>query len=252
RDSRFVLINVRGDQGTTLLEQHRIDVLINGNQVISRQDSKSQYAVRALKQYMEKEELERVGNAYPESDAFPLRARINYLGAGQTIGQTETDGTTLPGTKPEETIIPSLTPPPLPFEQVILALIYILPITFISIFFTSSFMEEKINRRLTILLSAPVTPAQIIFGKMLPYVLFTLTAIAFIALRTKGNVLLALSIFLPTTLFIFAIYLMVPLFYRTFKDVTFIAMLVTTLTTAYLVLPAIFTDVTDLSFVSPL
>ena len=252
RDSRFVIIDVDVEQGKTLLEQRRIDLLIDGSQVISRTDSKSQYAVRALKQYMEKAELERVGNTFPESAAFPLRARINYLGAGQAIGQTETGGTTQPGARPEETIIPSLTPPPLPFEQVIVALLYILPMTFISIFFTSSFMEEKINRRLTILLSAPITPFQIIFGKMLPYVVFTLAAIAFIAVQTNANVLLTLAIFLPTTLFIFAIYLMVPLFYRTFKDVTFIAMLVTTLTTAYLVLPAIFTDVTDLSFVSPL
>ncbi len=251
RESQFVVIKVGIEQGRTLLEQHRIDVLINGTQVISRGDSKSQYAVRALKQYMEKEEVQRVGNAYPQSDAFPLRARINYLGAAQASSQAE-EGGAAEGTKPEETIIPSLTPPPLPFEQVIVALIYILPITFISIFFTSSFMDEKINRRLTILLSAPVTPFQIIFGKMLPYVIFTLAAIAFIAVRTKGNVLLALAIFLPTTLFIFAIYLMVPLFYRTFKDVTFIAMLVTTLTTAYLVFPAMFTDVTDLSFISPL
>ena len=240
RDSRFVVINTDVEQGKKLLEQHRIDVLIDGSWVLSRPDPKSQYAIRALKQYMEQEELERVGNTYPESDAFPLRARISYLGAGQATGQTE------------ETIIPSLTPPPLPFEQVLVALLYILPITFISIFFTSSFMEEKVNRRLTILLSAPVTPFQIIFGKMLPYVVFTLAAIAFIAVQTKANVLLTLAIFLPTTLFIFAIYLMVPLFYRTFKDVTFMAMLVTTLTTAYLVLPAIFTDVTDLSFVSPL
>jgi ABC-type Na+ efflux pump permease subunit len=252
RDSRFVIIDVDVEQGKTLLEQQRIDLLIDGSQVISRPDRKSQYAVRALKQYMEKEELERVGNTYPESAAFPLRARINYLGAGQTAVQTETGGATQQGARPEETIIPSLTPPPLPFEQVIVALLYILPITFISIFFTSSFMDEKINRRLTILLSAPVTPFQIIFGKMLPYVVFTLAAIAFLAVQTNANVLMTLAIFLPTTLFIFAIYLMVPLFYRTFKDVTFIAMLVTTLTTAYLVLPAIFIDVTDLSFVSPL
>jgi ABC-type Na+ efflux pump permease subunit len=248
RDSRFVVIKVDGEQGKTLLAQQRIDLLIDGSQVLSRQDSKSQYAVRALKQYMEEQEVERVGNTYPESDAFPLRARINYLGAA---GQTNGGGTTS-GLRPEETIIPSLTPPPLPFQQVLLALIYILPITFISIFFTSSFMDEKINRRLTILLSAPVTPFQIILGKMLPYVIFTLAAIAFIAVQTKANVLLTLAIFLPTTLFIFAIYLMVPLFYRTFKDVTFIAMLVTTLTTAYLVFPAMFTDVTDLSFLSPL
>lgn len=252
RDARFIVIKVDVEDGKTLLRQHRIDVLIDGDRVFARTDSKSQYAVRALKQYMENEELERIGNTYPESVAFPLRARINYLSAGQAAGQTEPGSPALPGTRPEETFIPSLTPPPLPFEQVIVALIYILPITFISIFFTSSFMEEKINRRLTILLSAPVTPFQIIFGKMLPYVVFTLAAIAFIAVQTKANVLLTLAIFLPTTLFIFAIYLMVPLFYRTFKDVTFIAMLVTTLTTAYLVLPAIFTDVTDLSFVSPL
>jgi hypothetical protein len=64
--------------------------------------------------------------------------------------------------------------------------------------------------------------------------------------------LLALAIFAPTTLFIFAIYLMVPLFYRTFKDTTFIAMLVTTLTTAYLVFPAMFTNVNDLAYISPL
>ena len=252
RDSRFVVIEVEVEQGKTFLEQHRIDVLIDGSQVLSRQDRKSQYAVRALKQYMEQEELERVGNTYPQSDAFPLRARLTYLGTAQATGQTNGVGTPQPDTRPEETIIPSLTPPPIPFQQVLVALLYILPITFISIFFTSSFMDEKINRRLTILLSAPVTPFQIIFGKMLPYVVFTLAAIAFIAVQTQANVLLTLAIFLPTTLFIFAIYLMVPLFYRTFKDVTFIAMLVTTLSTAYLVLPAIFTDVTDLSYVSPL
>ena len=49
RDSRFVIINVDVEQGKTLLEQQRIDLLIDGNQVLSRQDSKSQYAVRALK-----------------------------------------------------------------------------------------------------------------------------------------------------------------------------------------------------------
>jgi ABC-type Na+ efflux pump permease subunit len=233
------------------LNQQNIDVLIDGSQVYSRDDNKSQYAVRALKQYMEEEELARISNTYPESQAFPLRVRVNYLSASQAAGQ-EGAGGTAPVTRPEEIIIPSLTPPPMPFAQVLVAMIYILPITFISIFFTSSFMDEKINRRLTVLLSAPVTPFQIILGKMLPYAIFALSAIALIALLTKADVLLTIAIFVPTTLFLFAIYLMVPLFYRTFKDTTFIAMLVTTLTTAYLVAPAMFTDVNDLSFMSPL
>ncbi|MGD8403695.1 MAG: ABC transporter permease [Anaerolineales bacterium] len=251
RDSRFAVMPVELAEGEKLLEQRSIDVLIDGVNVISRSDDKSQYAVRALKLYMEEKELARVGNSYPEEEAFPLRVGINYLNASQAQGQGEADGeTSVP--EPEEVIIPSLTPPPAPFTQVLVALIYILPITFISIFFTSSFMDEKINRRLTILLSAPVTPFQIILGKMLPYAIFALSTTILIAILTGGNVPLALTIFAPTTLFIFAIYLMVPLFYRTYKDTTFIAMLVTTLTTAYLVFPAMFTNVNDLSYISPL
>ena len=245
QDNRFTVILVEAEQGRTLLNQHIIDVLIDGTQVFSREDNKSQYAVRALKQYMEEVELSRIGNIYPQPEAFPLRVGINYLSASQAQG-------TAPVTRPAETIIPSLTPPPLPFAQVLVAMIYILPITFISIFFTSSFMDEKINRRLTVLLSAPVTPFQIILGKMLPYAIFALSAIGLIAVLTRANVLLTLAIFAPTVLFLFAIYLMVPLFYRTFKDTTFIAMLVTTLTTAYLVAPAMFTDVNDISYISPL
>ncbi len=240
-DNRFVVIHVDVEQGRTLLNQQSIDVLVDGTQVLSRADHKSQYAIRALKQYMEEAELTRIGNTYPESEAFPLRVGINHLPTSQAAGQNE-----------EETIIPSLTPPPSPFAHVLLAMIYILPITFISIFFTSSFMDEKINRRLTVLLSAPLTPFKIILGKMMPYAIFALSAIALIALLTKANVLLTMAIFVPTTLFAFAIYLMVPLFYRTFKDTTFIAMLVTTLATAYLVAPAMFTDVNDISYISPL
>jgi ABC-type Na+ efflux pump permease subunit len=252
-DSRFSVIELEADEGQALLDSKSIDVWIDGAKVISRPDDKSQYAVRALKQYMEKAELIRVGNSFAEEDAFPLRVGINYLNPYQPPAENQTGGEAVaPVTKPEEVIIPSLTPPPAPFTQVLVALIYILPITFISIFFTSSFMDEKVNRRLTILLSAPITPFQIILGKMLPYAVFSLATTALIAVLTKGDVLLALAIFAPTTLFIFAIYLMVPLFYRTFKDTTFIAMLVTTLTTAYLVFPAMFTNVNDLAYISPL
>jgi len=248
QDSRFAVVAVDIEEGKALLKGHVIDVLIDGAQVISREDDKSQYAVRALKQYMEKQELIRVGNSYAQESAFPLRVGINYL----KTSQAPDENLVAPVTKPEEVFIPSLTPPPAPFAQVLITLIYIMPITFISIFFTSSFMEEKINRRLTILLSAPITPFQIILGKMLPYTIFALSTTVLIAVLTKTNVPVALAIFAPTTLFIFAIYLMVPLFYRTFKDTTFIAMLVTTLTTAYLVFPAMFTNVNDLAYISPL
>ncbi|MDD2921394.1 MAG: ABC transporter permease [Anaerolineales bacterium] len=251
-DSRFSVVEVKSaDEGKALLDEKMIDVFVNGAQVNYRADDKSQYAVKSLKQYLEKQELIRVGNSYEYNLAFPLRVGINYLPLNRPAGQNPQQETP-PVDKPKETIIPSLTPPPAPFAQVLVALLFIMPITFISIFFTSSFMDEKLNRRLTILLSAPVTPFQIIFGKMLPYAIFALVGVALVAATTGGKILLSLAIFAPTILFIFAIYLMVPLFYRTFKDTTFIAMFVTTMTTAYLVFPAMFTNVNDVSYVSPL
>jgi len=58
-DTRFIVVQAYGEQGRRLLEQKNIDVLIDGTQVFSREDEKSQYAIRALKQYMENAELTR-------------------------------------------------------------------------------------------------------------------------------------------------------------------------------------------------
>jgi ABC-type Na+ efflux pump permease subunit len=151
-----------------------------------------------------------------------------------------------------EVIVPSLMSPPIPLAQVMLAFAYILPIFFISIFFTSGFLEEKLGRKLNILLSAPVTPFQIIIGKMLPYIGYSLLIVIIITLVLHGNLLLALAIFLPVILFIFAIYLGVALQYRTFKDQTFFSLVAVTGITGYLVFPAMFVGINDLSYVSPL
>ncbi|MEE8353774.1 MAG: ABC transporter permease, partial [Dehalococcoidales bacterium] len=151
-----------------------------------------------------------------------------------------------------EIIVPSLMDPPMPLSQVILAFLYVVPIFFVSIFFTSSFMEEKLNRKLNILLSAPVTPLQIIAGKMLPYFGYSLVSIIAITLALGGDILLAVVIFVPIVLFIFSLYLMVALLYRTFKDQTFFSLLAVTLITVYLVFPSMFSGISELSHISPL
>ena len=152
----------------------------------------------------------------------------------------------------KEVIVPSLMSPPIPLAQVLLAFAYILPIFFISIFFTSGFIEEKLGRKINILLSTPVTPMQIIIGKMVPYLGYSLLIVIAITLVLGGNLLLALAIFIPVILFIFAIYLGVALQYRTFKDQTFFSLLAVTGITGYLVFPAMFVGINDLSYVSPL
>jgi ABC-type Na+ efflux pump permease subunit len=149
-------------------------------------------------------------------------------------------------------IVPSLMNPPIPLAQVIITFLYVVPVFFISLFFTSSFTEEKISRKLIVLLSAPVTRLQVILGKMLPYLVYSIAVIIVITLVLHGNVLLGLAIFIPVMLFIFAIYLIVALTYRTFKDQTFFSVLALSVVTVYLVGPAMFTGVSDLSYISPL
>ncbi|MFH1647472.1 MAG: ABC transporter permease [Chloroflexota bacterium] len=149
-------------------------------------------------------------------------------------------------------IVPSLMTPPIPLAQVIITFLYVVPVFFISLFFTSSFTEEKVSRKLIVLLSAPVTRLQVILGKMLPYLAYSILVIIGVTLVLGGNVLLGLAIFTPVMLFIFSIYLMVALTYRTFKDQTFFSVLALSVVTVYLVGPAMFAGVNDLSYISPL
>lgn len=329
-DARFHVLTAPESTGYSMLAQDRIDLFVPPGEVIARPDDQSQYTAGAFKQYIERQELLRLSEAYRDDlgRAFPLRIEIHRLdddpapeeaasapalklldpeepGAAEPLSppsdgpQAEfpqaaapqapvavateppaallptapaqgaadeavrneieefaaSDG--LPEFKAEfvsesEVIVPSLMTPPIPLAQVLIAFFYVVPIFFVSVFFTSSFMEEKTNRKLVILLSAPITPLQIILGKMLPYIGYAVLAIIVITVTLGGNVGLGLAIFLPVTLFVLSAYLMVALLYRTFKDQTFFSVLAVWIVTAYLVAPAMFTGVNDLSFISPL
>jgi ABC-type Na+ efflux pump permease subunit len=305
-DSRFNVIVMSPEAGYDQLNSFAIDAYINGDQVIGRSSSRSQYAMGALKQYLDNQELNRIIEQYDIDQGFPLRVETHYMAVNAS--QPEASGsmadiigpvqvfepdytgepvpTLVPGATPvtpvesstdpavreqleaakngssggfkaemladNETLIPSLYQPSAPLPQVILAFLYIVPMFFISVFFTSSFMDEKTNRKLNILMSAPVSAFDIILGKMLPYLAFSLFMIVGVTLYLGGNLPLAIAIFAPVTLFIFAIYLMVALFYRTYKDQTFFSMAAITFVTGYLVFPALFTGTSNLSYISPL
>ncbi len=298
-DSRFNVIAMDRAEGIRGLDARTIDAYIDGDQVLSRTDSRrSQYAVGALKKYLDGTELERITAAYPIDQGFPLRIQVynlstnvsdGSLSVAALIGPTPAPPdpwagptpTPAPGATPApatsatddavlaqlngsdsgfkaravangEVMVPSLYEPAAPLPQVILAFLYIVPMFFISVFFTSSFMDEKTNRKLNILMSTPVSALDIILGKMLPYLAFSLLVIVGVTLYLGGNLLLAVAIFAPVTLFIFAIYLLVALFYRTYKDQTFFSMTAITFVTGYLVFPALFAGTNNVSLISPL
>jgi hypothetical protein len=112
------------------------------------------------------------GDSQSQPQSQPVQSETDAAVLEQ-IREMESDGR-LPKIEMEfasdkEIIVPSLMSPPIPFAQVVIAFLYVLPISFVSVFFTSSFMDEKIDRRITVLMSAPVTSFEIIAGKMLPY-----------------------------------------------------------------------------------
>ena len=314
-DKRFHVVRVSPQDGGIMLNNRRIDIYLTGTAIFAREDDRSQYALGAIKTYLEKRELARLGSEYPLAQAFPLRVEVNYLkaaagskvaavsladivgqaqklssqgaqpAAGATVQDIGGNNSAVGGVKDaapalsdaevgrqlsalrqdqsapqfkaefasnKQVIIPSLMEPPIPLAQVLLAFAYILPIFFISIFFTSGFIEEKMGRKINVLLAAPVTPFQVIIGKMLPYIGYSLLVAVLITLALRGNLLLALAIFIPVILFIFAVYLGVALQYRSYRDQTFFSLVAITGITGYLVFPAMFVGINDLSYVSPL
>lgn len=279
-DGRFHVLVADKETGVRMLNEGSIDLYLDGEMASARRDERSQYAAGALKQYLENLERSRLIEQYDINLSFPLRIEVGYL---STVPSATPVITAAPAASPfasntsaavreqieelqnggnkkfkaefvsdKEILIPSLMNPPVPLSQVVLAFLYIVPVLFLGIFFNSSFMEEKTNRKLNILMSAPVTPLDIIAGKMLPYVVFSLAMVIAMTLVLGGDVLLALAIFTPVILFIFAIYLMVALVYRTFKDQTFFSMAAITFVTGYLVLPALLTGINNVSYISPL
>lgn len=270
-DGRFIITTLDPISGFEALRLGKLDLYVEADRVVAGKNDRSQYALGAVKRYLAEQELLRLADQYEPTEAFPLRitvqdrpiAAVMADGVGSDAAEDETDAAVQAGLAEngrlaqfdlvgDNVLIPSLSEPPIPFAQVIIAFLYVMPIAFISIFFTSSFMNEKLGKRLSVLLSSPARPIEIILGKMLPYMIFSLLSVVVMTLILRGNVGLSLLIFIPIILFMFAIYLMVPLFYRTFRDTTFISMLAVTVITAFLIFPAMFTGVNDFSYLSPL
>ena len=280
-DSRFHVQVLDYADGVKMLNSRSIDLYLYNETAITRNDDRSRYAEGALKQYLTKAETTRMIVDYDINQSFPLRVEvIKGTSPAATPAATSIAATPTPAPSVDtssavlqqiseaqngsstkfkaefvsdhEIIVPSLMTSPMPLSQVVLAFLYVVPMLFMGIFFNSSFMEEKTNRKLNILMSAPVTPLDIISGKMLPYVGFSLVVVVILTLILGGDVPLALAIFLPVILFIFSIYLIVSLVYRTFKDQTFFSMAAITFVTGYLVLPALLTGINNVSYISPL
>jgi len=166
------------------------------------------------------------------------------LGAGLTGGSTS-------GT-------PADIQPPFPFESLVLAFLFIVPMNFVIQAYGSTMLSERLNRRGELLLVSPVSRFDIVAGKTLPYFLGAMGVITAITLGlrfsglTAGGGPIAILAVLPLALLFLAATFCGAMFARSFKELTFVTVTVTVSLTTYAFVPAIFTDVNPIALISPL
>jgi len=153
---------------------------------------------------------------------------------------------------------PSEISPPFPFQSLVLAFVFIIPLNFLIQAYGSTILSERINRRGELLLVAPVSRLDIVAGKTLPYFAGAMAVEGAIAVGlvylTRGTVggLVSVVAVAPLVLLFLAATFVGAMFARSFKELTFVTVTITVSLTSYAFVPAIFTDVTPIALISPL
>ena len=146
---------------------------------------------------------------------------------------------------------PSEIAPPFPFASLVLAFLFVVPMNFVVQSYGSTIMEERLERRGELLLVSPVSPAEIVVGKTLPYVAALLAVTVGIATVVGGGVLSVAAVVPIAALFLAATFVGA-MFARSFKELTFVTIAVSVSVTVYAFVPAIFTEITPIALISPL
>jgi ABC-type Na+ efflux pump permease subunit len=146
---------------------------------------------------------------------------------------------------------PSQIAPPFPFQSLVLAFAFLLPLNFVVQAYSSSVLRERINRRGELLLVAPVSAAEIVAGKTLPYLVAAVGLAAVVTAVVGGGALSVLAVGSLALLYLGTAFLGAMLA-RSFKELTFVVVTISVGLMTFAFVPAIFTDVDPLALISPL
>jgi len=146
---------------------------------------------------------------------------------------------------------PANVRPPFPYESLILAFAFIVPLNFVVQAYSTSIMDERIGRRGSLLLVSPVTRTEIVAGKTLPYFVAALAVTSGVALFVGGS-FVSVAAVAPVALAFLALSFVGAMFARSYKELTFVTVFVSVVVTCYVFVPAVFTDVDPIASISPL
>ncbi|UPV73672.1 ABC transporter permease subunit [Halorussus limi] len=195
--------------------------------------------------------------AAPESGAGgndgPVGAPSVGGGGGSLFGSNARGGT------------PADVAPPFPFESLVLAFAFVLPMNFVIQAYASTILDERVNERGELLLVSPVSRGDIIAGKTLPYfagmvAIASVTAVGIAVLTPAADGAAAVattaaesvSAVVPIALLFLSAAFVGGMFARSFKELTFVTVTLSVFLTSYAFVPAIFTNVHPVAAISPL
>ena len=151
---------------------------------------------------------------------------------------------------------PGSLSPPFPFESLVLAFLFVVPMNFVIQAYGSTIMDERVKRRGELLLVSPASRYEIVAGKTLPYLLGLVAVVAGITIAIDGTLgdagPLSVLAAVPIALLFLAATFAGAMLARSFKELTFVTVTISVALTSYTFVPAIFTDITPIALISPL
>ncbi len=147
-----------------------------------------------------------------------------------------------------EFVLPENLQPPILLKKFVYTFLIVMPFYFLAQIYSSSFMEDKMKKRFDVLIAATSNKA-VLFGKLLPYVAIS-TALAVVISAFLNKPLIPILL-IPVVVFILAVDCFLVFIARSYKELSFLSIVVTIIITTYLFIPSIFT-VIPISKFSPI
>lgn len=280
-DPRFDVVLGDGSRyhgGEAELWLHRDGVTVDPD------TEKGRAAIEALEQAVQAWIEDRMGAEEDGAAAFPVQVNVihevrasasdqadairddpapedgNGTGGGDGGGGEDGDGTASdPPTvlrSPSDTaqvetaLRPSEVEPPFPMRSLLLTFAYMVPMNLLGQTYSGALLSERVRGRGVMLLAAPASGATVLWGKSLPYALATLV-LAGVVTVWIGASLVGLLAALAFLAFLLAASALLGVTARNLRELTFFQVGLTTMTSLFLFLPAIFTALPPVAFLSP-
>lgn len=175
-------------------------------------------------------------------------------GSGTATGSasaTAIGTSTTPAPAPADAVAPGDIEPPFPARSLLLTFAYMVPMNFVAQLYAGALHAERTQAVGRILLSAPVAPTRILFGRSLPYALLALLIVV-AASWWIGTGVAGVAAALVAVAFVMAAAMLAGLTARSPRELTFLLVAVTTGLSTFLFLPAMFPSLPPVAFLSPM